>query len=291
MKKEVRFIINPISGVGKKSRLPKLIKNNVDTLKYRPTIFFTKYAGHATEIATDAAMDGCAIVAIVGGDGSVNEVGKALIDTKTAMAIIPAGSGNGIARHLQIPLRLKKAIQLINNGKITAMDTILLNQHCAIGVSGFGFDAWIAKKFEEYPRRGLWSYVKLVFLEYKKYKGIDIAINGKTYSNLYFCSIANTSQFGNGFKVSPESKTDDTLVEIVCVKKTSFLRMINLAISSLFGTIHRSPQVDIISLPYGQIKLSDGCGHIDGDPQTFESLLVDIKVAPKSLLIVIPSAK
>ena len=154
MKKKIRFIINPISGIGKKNQLPALIEQYLDHSIFDYEITITEYRKHAKAIAAQSAIDGFDIVCAVGGDGSVHEVGTALIGTETKLAILPTGSGNGLARHLKIPLNLIEAIQSINEQNASVMDTVLVNDKPFLGVGGYGFDALIAKKFDEYHTRG-----------------------------------------------------------------------------------------------------------------------------------------
>jgi diacylglycerol kinase (ATP) len=104
MKRKIRFIINPKSGVQQKNDFPALIEKYIDKSQFDFDIAHTEYKKHAKEIAAKSAAEGYDIVCAVGGDGSVHEVGTVLIGTKTQLAIIPAGSGNGLARHLQIPM-------------------------------------------------------------------------------------------------------------------------------------------------------------------------------------------
>src|SRR5690554_5919919 len=158
MKKHIRFIINPISGVGKKKVLPGLIQKYLDHTNFTHDIVYTTHRGHAKEISKEAADEGVDVVCVAGGDGSVHEAGSMLINRKTALAILPTGSGNGVARHLGLSLRLKTSIQRLNEFHLDKMDTLYLNNKSAIGVSGFGFDALIAKKFDKYHARGLLSY-------------------------------------------------------------------------------------------------------------------------------------
>lgn len=285
-KKHILFIINPISGTKKKNKVSQLIAKELDHARFSYEITYTKYRGHAVKIAENAAINAVYCVVVVGGDGSVSEVAGALIDTSTALAILPAGSGNGMARHLEIPLTFKTAIHLLNNASPSLIDTMELNHRTAIGVAGFGFDAWIAKKFDTYKARGIWSYTKLVIKEFRKYKGIEIAVNGKKYSNLFFCSVANMSEFGNGFSISPESNLTDTKIELVLIKKPTFWGIVNLAIASYFKTIHQSKYVETLSLPYFQLGLTHTLGHIDGDPVVFDVNSIDCKVVPKSLWVI-----
>src|SRR5690554_5068604 len=154
MKRSIRFIINPISGIGKKNILPQLISEHLDHSKFEYDIKYTEHRGHAYKISKLASEEKIDIVCVVGGDGSVNEAGTALIGTNTTFAILPTGSGNGVARHLGIPLKLNQMIQRLNALNVKCIDTVKIGDRKAIGVSGFGFDALIAKRFDEYYARG-----------------------------------------------------------------------------------------------------------------------------------------
>ena len=134
MKQRIRFIINPISGVGKKGDIPTLIEKYIYSSIFSYDIAFTKFHKHGKQIAIYSVKEGFDIVCAVGGDGSVHEVGTALIGTKTRLAILPAGSGNGLARHLKIPLDIQKAIQSINDLFEIKMDTVLVNDKSFLGV-------------------------------------------------------------------------------------------------------------------------------------------------------------
>ena len=113
-KRRILFLINPKSGVQNKRKLPQLVEKYLDKNRYAHSVEFTRYAGHASELASAAAKDGFDVVVAVGGDGTINEVGRALAHTSTAMGVIPCGSGNGFARHLGIPISVKGAIDFIN---------------------------------------------------------------------------------------------------------------------------------------------------------------------------------
>ena len=114
-KKKIIFIINPISGTANKDSMPSLIERYIDKAIFDVEIRFTEYSGHASEIATAAKNTGVDIVVAVGGDGTINEVARSVIDSRTALGIIPCGSGNGLARHLMLPLNVKGALEIINS--------------------------------------------------------------------------------------------------------------------------------------------------------------------------------
>ena len=144
MKKRIWFIINPISGVRRKDDIPALVRQYLNHEHFTFEIQYTKHKGHAIELAKEAVKLGVDIVCAVGGDGSVHEVGTALIGTNTRLAVIPIGSGNGLARHMFIPRNIKKAIQTINRNQQILMDTVMVNDQPFLGVGGYGLDAIIA---------------------------------------------------------------------------------------------------------------------------------------------------
>ncbi len=288
MKKRIRFIINPISGIGEKNILPGLIKKHLDHEIFDYEIVYTERRGHANSLAQEAVDAKFDVVCAVGGDGSVNEVGSVLASTSTVLAILPTGSGNGLARHLGLPLRLKKSIKNINRFNHKKIDTVSINEKTFLCVAGFGFDALVANKFDQYHSRGFLSYAKLVLQEFRNYKGISITINkSQKFDQLLFCSFANASEFGNGFSISPESKIDDGKFEIVCIELPRFFGFIVLLIRSFFGTIHKSSKYHIFKVNQASVAVSNNMAHIDGEPLIINNAQVDLTCNPSQLKIII----
>lgn len=288
MKKNILFIINPISGVGKKNILPGLIDKHLNHDLFNYELVYTQHQGHANELSVKAVEEGVDIVCIAGGDGSVNEGATPLINKNTILAILPVGSGNGIARHLGIPLKLKDAISRINKLQVNKIDTVIINDKKAIGVSGFGFDADIAECFNEHHTRGIFGYAQLVLQRIRKFKGFSIVVDGKEeHSDLLLFSIANTSQFGNGFTISPESNVNDGAIELAFVKTINFFQFIKIAIASLRGTIHKSKHISIVKVKEANIEVPNKLGHIDGEPVHYDSNNINIKCVPNSLSIIV----
>ncbi len=288
-KQRIRFIINPISGIGKKNQLPDLIETFLNHTKYEYEIQLTEYRKHARKIAIESSRQGFDIVCAVGGDGSVHEVGTGLIGTNTRLAIIPTGSGNGLARHLKIPLDIIEAIQCINNGYTSKMDTVLANETPFIGFGGFGFDAIIAKRFDAYHKRGFSSYIKLVLNEFLKYKAkpITIELADKTITDNYFlCSIANSSELGNGFCLSPQSKLNDGKIELCLLKPASIFSVPKLVFDFFTRRADKNKNIDIISTDKLTLHLQENTAHFDGEPFEVRNTL-NIEVKPKSLNILV----
>ncbi|MCK6649852.1 MAG: YegS/Rv2252/BmrU family lipid kinase, partial [Bacteroidia bacterium] len=216
-KKKICFIVNPVSGIGRQKVIEKLIDQLLDRTLFEYEIQYTKAAKHATELAKDAALRNFDIVVAVGGDGSVNETAKGLIGTKTAMAIIPAGSGNGLARHLKIPIDIKKAMEVINMGVISTVDSIRFNDETFVNVAGIGFDAHIGWEFAKFGKRGFSSYLKVIMREFPKYKArkYELEIDGKTiYPEAFLISFANGSQWGNNAYIAPTADISDGIMDI-----------------------------------------------------------------------------
>ncbi|MFN5910707.1 MAG: diacylglycerol/lipid kinase family protein [Bacteroidota bacterium] len=289
MKQRIRFIINPISGVGRKGELPGMIEQYLDQSKFEYDIVYTEYRKHAKLIAAESSDEGIDIVCAVGGDGSVHEVGTALIGRTTRLAIIPTGSGNGLARHLGIPVNIPLAIACINNSNFIEMDTVMVNDKPFLGIGGYGFDAVIAKKFDEYHKRGFWSYVKLVCREFWKYNPVNISIdmNGEIKQMpVVLCTIANSSEFGNGFVVSPKSDVTDGKLEMVILKPFRFWSIPSLVVRFFRKTSHKSKFTEVISFQNAKIRIPHKIAHYDGEPFDVRQEL-NVRVVPKSLHILV----
>lgn len=270
--KKILFIINPISGVGKKNTIPPLIEKHLDKTKFRYEISYTNHRGHGKEIA-NAEKDKFDAIVAVGGDGSVNEIGSSLVGSNCALAIIPCGSGNGLARHAKIPLKFKNAIERINNFETTKIDVGSVNGKIFLGTCGFGFDALVAKKFDEYHKRGFASYVKLVIRQFKTYQSNLYAfeVNGKTIErNAFMCSVANSSQFGNGFTISPLSDLQDGKFELIFLDRVKFFRVPLLAGRFFNRTIHRSKHFESFTFDSNFtvriLNKRSAYLHVDGEP-------------------------
>jgi len=289
-KKSICFIVNPISGIGRQKVIEKLIDENLDRTKFDYEIAYTKAAKHAIELSKDAAGRNFNIVVAVGGDGSVNETAKGLIGSNTAMAIIPTGSGNGLARHLKIPLDLKKAMEVINLGKETCIDSIQLNDETFVNVAGIGFDAHIGWEFAKYGKRGFSSYVKVIAREFPKYKAQDfeLIIDGKSIiKNAYLISFANGSQWGNNAHIAPTADIADGVMDIAILKDFKFYSGLSIGYKLFKKTLHESSYLEIIKAKEVIINQKGIIAHIDGEPIEIGREL-KIKVNPLSLKVIVP---
>ncbi len=286
---KILFIINPISGKGKTKNIENIILANIDKSKFECSFAYTEYGKHAIELSRKAVNEGFNIVVAVGGDGTINEVAGSLVNSDVKFAIIPRGSGNGLARFLNIPLDIKKAVDTINKNQFRKIDTIKVNDNYCINMAGVGFDAHISHLFANYGKRGLKSYVKLIIKEFFSYKNQDykLLINNELIDKQAFViSFANSTQFGNNAHIAPLAKIDDGLIDICILRKFSVFQAIFLALRLFTKTIHKSKYYQLIKTEKLEIINSDTLhAHIDGDPFVFNSN-VEISVLHNSLSVI-----
>ncbi|MNK10088.1 Lipid kinase YegS [compost metagenome] len=287
-KSNILFIINPISGGKKKSSLPSLIDQHLDKEKFAPIYAFTEYVGHASELAEEAEKKNYDVIVAVGGDGTINEVASKLVHSDKILAIIPFGSGNGLARFLNIPLSSKKAIELINLGKPQVIDTAELNGKKFFNMAGMGFDAHLSSVFAGNKKRGLKSYVELGFKEITTYKAqpYHIEIDGVSYDKDAFAiSIANSSQYGNNVYISPKSSLTDGYLDVCIIHPISLMKLPILAFQMITAKTHQSSLVKIIRGKHIKIERNaPDAVHLDGEPLQLGEKL-EIKIVPASLRI------
>ena len=285
----ILFVINSISGGKKKLSLPAVIEANLDKNKFSATFSFTNVAGHATRIAQDAISKDIDIIVAVGGDGTINEIAQELLGTDKILGIIPLGSGNGLARALHIPMNTKKAIAVINKLDTKLIDAAKLNQKYFLNMAGIGFDAHVSAVFAGSKSRGLKGYLKMGLKEVLSYhpQKYELNIDGKIYEREAFViSIANSTQYGNNFHISPNSSLTDGFLEICIVKPLPLYKLLILALQMLCSTTHRSKMVEIISGQHIQIKREAAAVvHLDGEPVEMNNF-IEIDIIPLALKII-----
>ncbi len=289
-KRTICFIVNPISGVGRQKVIEKLIDEQLDRSLFDYEISYTKAAKHAIELSKDASSRKVDIVVAVGGDGSVNEISKGLVNTSSAMAIIPTGSGNGLARHLNIPLNLKKAMEVINSGKQITIDTIQMNEETFANVAGVGFDAHIGWEFSKFGKRGFSTYIKVITRELPKYKAQDfeLIIDGKSIiKKAYLISFANGSQWGNNTYIAPTADIADGIMDIAILKDFKFFNAIAIGYRLFTKSLDKSSYLEIIKAKEVIVKQKGIIAHVDGEPIEVGNE-IRVKVNPLSLKVIVP---
>ncbi|MBL7849488.1 MAG: diacylglycerol kinase family lipid kinase [Cyclobacteriaceae bacterium] len=291
MSEKVFFILNKFSGKGIPSHVEQQIADACKSAGLELTLAFTQYKGHATELALEALASGYTRIFVLGGDGTVNEAAKALVNTPAALGIIPTGSGNGLARHLNIPLDPKDALPLLIRGKTMAMDTLRINGGLSVNVSGFGFDGHVASLFGKDGTRGLLGYAKLVIGGFLSYKEFDVyaVTDGQVSSHRAFMvSLANASQYGNNALVAPDASISDGMMDICFIRRIPLVEAVPFLTKMFRGKIGQSRFVTLIKAKHFRAELSTVQPiHLDGEPGE-PSNVFEVAIHPASLHVIVP---
>lgn len=283
----VYFIYNPNAGNKSNRYRQKLI----NTLQKIPNtqLLLTEYPKHAEEIVQKLIPNHPQKIIAIGGDGTINEIGNALKGTNIPMGIIPLGSGNGLARHLHIPMQVEKAINIALKGQADYIDVLAWNQRAFFCTAGIGFDAQVAALFHAGKGRGLINYIKATFQALATYSQTEISINQTEVQNLFSFTVANANQFGNNAFISPLSNLQDALFEIVKIQKGNLWQKAQLGISLFSKSIQHHPLVEIQQKKSIQIHCQAGIYyHLDGESLQTQTNQINIEIMPEKLLVIHP---
>ncbi|MFZ4741776.1 MAG: diacylglycerol/lipid kinase family protein [Bacteroidales bacterium] len=290
-KQKIVFVINPISGMVKKENVGNQIALYIDKEKFDYQIINTEYASHAIEITAHAVSNGADIIVAVGGDGSVNEVVNGLKGSNVKLGIIPLGSGNGLARFLKIPFQIKAAIEVLNNGNYTAVDTVNVNDRVFLSIAGIGFDALVAKRFAKYHKRGFWSYFTIATKEYRMYrpKKYQLTLNGETITQRALMIVfANSDQFGYNTSIAPHALINDGLIDVCILKKIPTYKMLFFIQLLFLKQLDKTKYLEIIKTDELWIERKrNKVVNIDGEPIRLTKNL-HVKVNHLALNVIIP---
>ncbi len=292
-KKHITFIVNPISGTQEKEQIIALINEYLDIDKYTFQIIYTQYAGHAEEIAAQCAEDSHFAVVAVGGDGTVNEVARALTHTHTALGIIPCGSGNGLARHLQISMQPRKAIEAINEGIIERIDYGTINRRKFFCTCGVGFDAFVSLKFAEAGKRGLNTYIEQSLNASLNYKPetyrLTIDGNETEIYQAFLIACGNAAQYGNNAYIAPKATLTDGLLDVTILNPFTPLDVPSLALQLFTKTIDQNSHIKTFRCKTINIRREKpGVVHYDGDPVMMGANL-KVKIHHAGLHVIVPT--
>jgi len=287
---KIHFIINPKSGRKGALRLLPVIQEFSNSLKLNHTIALTEGQGHATALAKTAVKQGYERIVAVGGDGTMNEVAQALLHEKSALGLLPCGSGNGLARFLKLPTSPIEALKIATarSSYIKTIDTGTVNGLPFFNVMGLGLDADVSCRFNLLPKRGLPSYTKAgiqAFLE-RKTEHCVITSEGDTYSlDVLLISIANSNQYGNGAIIAPNAEVDDGLLDFIAIKPLGILGALSLATKLFTGTIDKSTFVNRRAGRRFSIQRKQrGLIHTDGESHETDAC-VKVEIISRSLRI------
>lgn len=288
---KVLFIVNPISGGGIKRGLTKSLSQKLSPVQFLPLVEYTKGPGDASIIARKAVSEGVRWIVAVGGDGTVNEVARELVNTPAALGIVPRGSGNGMARHLGIPINIGKAIGVINHGRIALVDYGVLNDIPFFCTAGIGFDAHVGDKFSRIGGRGFTNYLKTTILEYLTYKPTlyKIWVNNQYIEKEAFSiTIANASQWGNNAFIAPEADMQDGLLNVTVISPFPMYFAPSIGLKLFSKRIASCRYVESFKVREISIERpTSDCVHFDGEPSILGEKLT-ANICPQALKVFVP---
>lgn len=293
MGKKVLFIINKYSGMGYQTAIEGRILNTCEKNDTKCSIEYTQRRGHAISLANEASKNGFDYVVAVGGDGTINEVARGLLNSDTPMGILPRGSGNGLARHLGISVTLTDAIDNLFHHKAMKIDTLSINDKLSLNVSGIGFDGHVANLFANKKIRGLVGYVRITVKEYFQFPEFEaeVSVDNKTVVRKSFIiAVANSSQYGNNIKIAPLASVRDGMLHLTVMKKIPLYRLDHIY-TFLKGSLTNSEMFEILEGKEVRIKTSQAVPyHIDGEPCGVNNSF-NIQLRPASLSVLVPDGQ
>jgi YegS/Rv2252/BmrU family lipid kinase len=287
-------IINPISGTGADpaaaSARAALVESEARRRGLEVQVHFTKRAGHARELAAASAQAGAGLVIVWGGDGTLNEAGAGLIESTTALGIVPAGSGNGLANALGAPRQPIEALAIAFDGAVRTIDAGTFAGRPFFNVAGIGFDARVARLFNERGagRRGAWPYVVIGVREGCRYGGaeytVDLDGDRRTLRALLM-TFANGREFGNGIRIAPQAQLDDGVLDATIVEQRPLLARFWHARHVAWGAVHLAPNVTIRQIRHAVVSSPEPMEyHVDGEPGIIEGP-VEVRILAAALKV------
>jgi len=291
---KTRFIFNPCSGRNRRRPwLAAAIRDFISSRSVDADLVTTEAPGHATVLARDAVSSGCAQVVAVGGDGTMNEVAQALLYAPAALALVPCGSGNGLALHLGLPLALPEALELAAGGpsRVAALDTGTADGRPFFNAMGLGLDAEVSQRFNGLVKRGLPAYVRTAFGVVRTLRHERVCVTADRVRDeleVILLAVANSDQYGNNARIAPRARVDDGALDLVAVAPVGFVGAAALAMRLFAGTIDRSRHVRRWCSGHFVIdRVAPGLIHTDGETH-WAGARFEVTVQPRSLRVLVP---
>ena len=291
-----RFIFNPHSGKNRRDPwLAREIPAFIARHRLDADIVLTEAPGHATVLARAAVDAGCERIVAVGGDGTLNEVAQAVAGTRASLALVPCGSGNGLALHLGIPTAPLRALNMLREGfcSCTMIDTGEADGRPFFNVMGLGFDAAVSLRFNRLERRGLPNYFRAGLAAVREHQAerVTVTVGGRSLSlDAFLVTVTNSDQYGNNARIAPGARVDDGRLDLVAVRSTGMAGAIKLAARLFLGGFDRSSSVVRLEGASFMIeRAAPGIFHTDGETHQGPACLKVI-VRPRHLRIVVPDS-
>jgi len=288
----IHFIVNPISGKGKHSITEERIRTFFPSERYQVVVHLTERKKHAVELTQLALTQGATIVVACGGDGTINEVATELVHKDVLFGIVPVGSGNGLASNLAIPKDIDKALELIRQQTVVALDVGMLNGAYFFSNMGFGIDATIIEQYEKSGKRKLGSYIRAALNSAQQYKAkqMRVSYNGITKEvNPLLLFISNSNEMGYNMSLTPQASLTDGLLDYLMVPKIGFFKQLTFGLYVLLKKTEKFRRTDYVQTTRVTVEMINSPkngAQIDGEYYEFDTSHFVIEVAQKSLKVI-----
>jgi diacylglycerol kinase (ATP) len=282
------FIINPGSG-SHDINLKEVISTHFNAKNTEIDLFELPEDCSLEKIKQRISSSKADRVVAVGGDGTLKLVAECLLNTETPIGIIPAGSANGMAKELGIPTDIELALGILEEGRLQKIHVVKLNDEICIHLSDLGFNAYLVKKFDTLPERGMWGYAKATWHALWNHRRMEVLLKLKDEtitSKAAMVAIANATMYGSGLKINPDGKLDDELFEVILVKDYSYLEILKIWITKL---PFNPKKIEVFQT--AEVKISSKHkAHFQVDGEYIGSVnTVEANILPAAITVVLPS--
>jgi diacylglycerol kinase (ATP) len=289
------FILNPVAGSKKDpSFFAKLIDQFCRENKIEYILWKTERPGHGRILAEEALKKGFQCVVAIGGDGTINEIARALLGTQVPLGIIPKGSGNGFAREFGIPLDPRQACETLLQSKAISIDVGKINEEHFFNVAGLGFDAQVGYAYNQAQkggRRGRLPYFFLGIKEYFSYvpSAMNLSLGGKERRlTPFLIAIANCKQYGIGAKIAPKAVVNDGFLNLAIVHQAPWYKYLWHLPKVFTGNFDQAPFLEtVLTKEVTIVPEKKVPYHIDGEIRFGGKNLV-AKIEPNAVTLKVP---
>ncbi len=294
MKQQTRILINPNSGLGTAlDRIREPLLEYWDLPDTDLSIQFSKSKEDGQAKTRRAIEDDVGRLLVVGGDGMINSIGSILIGTDVALGVVPTGSGNGFARHFDIPLDIVKATKVLAGARTKRIDVGFANDHPFFVTCSLAWDAALVDVFEKSPVRGVLPYILAGVYQFFEYtpQPFTLQLDGTKELHIpdpQLCTIANLTQYGGGAKIAPGAKSDDGKLQLITIRRSNFHKVLPMIGKVFDGKTHEVRGIETRAFETLTVRREKaGPMQLDGELLSAPAD-IHIRVEPSALNVLVP---
>ena len=291
---DIHFIVNPIAGKGKSLITETILKPFFIGSLHRLVIKHSAFKKHATQLTKDSIAEKADIIVACGGDGTINEVARCLVGSDIPLGIIPMGSGNGLASNLNIPKKIRKALEIIKNRYVIKIDVGQINNKPFFSNMGIGFDASVIKHYESSQKRTLYGYIGACLTsikDIKKNKELSVSINEtSSFVDPFIIMVSNSNEMGYNLSLTPKASLQDGLLDVLVISKLNRIKMLCLGVLILFRKVTWLREAKMFQISKLQLSTNDESyfeTQIDGEFQKIDNGILNISICKSALNVLV----